>query len=84
MDPILILQFVNASIDAIINLKFDDIQEKIINQQVSFFKISYNKNYRQSLWKIQRNLKVRKIVKENNRIKAKINKKLQKKLMTNK
>jgi hypothetical protein len=48
MDPILILQFVNASIDAIINLKFDDIQEKIINQQVSFFKISYNKNYRQS------------------------------------
>ena len=84
MDPILILQFVNASIDAIINLKFDDIQEKIINQQVSFFKISYNKNYRQSPWKIQRNLKVRKIVKENNRIKAKINKKLQKKLMTNK
>ena len=69
----------NASIDAIINLKFDDIQEKIINQQVSFFKISYNKNYRQSLWKIQRNLKVRKIVKENNRIKAKINKKLKKK-----
>jgi hypothetical protein len=79
MDPILILQFVNASIDAIINLKFDDIQEKIINQQVSFFKISYNKNYRQSLWKIQSNLKVRKIVKENNRIKAKINKKLKKK-----
>ena len=79
MDPILILQFVNASIDAIINLKFDDIQEKIINQQVSFFKISYYKNHRQSLWKIQRNLKVRKIVKENNRIKAKINKKLQKK-----
>ena len=79
MDPILILQFVNASIDAIINLKFDDIQEKIINQQVSFFKISYNKNYRQSLWKIQRNLKVRKIVKENNRIKANINKKLKKK-----
>jgi hypothetical protein len=84
MDPILILQFVNASIDAIINLKFDDIQEKIINQQVSFFKISYNKNYRQSLWKIQSNLKVRKIVKENNRIKAKINKKLQKKLMKSK
>jgi len=25
MDPILILQFINASIDAIINLKFDDI-----------------------------------------------------------
>jgi hypothetical protein len=49
MDPILILQFVNASIDAIINLKFDDIQEKIINQQVSFFKISYYKNHRQSL-----------------------------------
>ena len=79
MDPILILQFVNASIDAIINLKFDDIQEKIINQQVSFFKISYNKNYRQSLWKIQSNLKVRKTVKGNNRIKAKINKKLKKK-----
>jgi hypothetical protein len=35
MDPILILQFINASIDAIINLKFDDIQNKIIKTQVS-------------------------------------------------
>jgi hypothetical protein len=35
MDPSLILQFINASIDAIINLKFDDIQNKIIKTQVS-------------------------------------------------
>ena len=78
MDPILILQFVNASIDAIINLKFDDIQEKIINQQVSLFKISYNKNYRQTQWKIQRNLRVRKIAKEKSRNKAITYKKLHK------
>ena len=30
MDPIVVLQYINVSIDVIINLKFEDIESKMI------------------------------------------------------